>query len=81
MAGYDTLFLVVTSGIACKFENFSSKVLQHGGEVNCCVFSLAQCLKVTTGMRTRCTGTNTLSVVATLQETVNTADRELKAGL
>ena len=30
----DTLLLVVTSGIARKFEDLSSKVLQDGGEVD-----------------------------------------------
>ena len=30
---------------------------------------------------TRCTGTNTLGVVAPLQETVDTTNRELEAGL
>ena len=30
---------------------------------------------------TRCAGTNTLSIVAPLQETVNTTDWELEAGL
>jgi len=59
----DTLLLIITSGVASKFENFSSKVLENGSKIN------------------RCTSPYTLSVVALLQETVDTTNRELEASL
>jgi hypothetical protein len=63
MTGDDTGLLVVTSGVAGKFENFGGEVLQDSGEVD------------------RSAGTDTLSVVALSQETVDTTDRECKASL
>jgi hypothetical protein len=54
----DTSLLVVTSGIASKFENFRCKVLKDSCEVHWG------------------TSTDTLSVVALSQETVDTANRE-----
>jgi hypothetical protein len=62
MAGDDTGLLVVTSGIAGKFEDFSCEVLKDGGEVDWS------------------TSTDTLSVVALPQQTVNTADWECETG-
>jgi hypothetical protein len=59
----DTSLLVVTSGIASKFENLSSEILKDSGKVDWS------------------TGTDTLSVVALSQETMNTADRECETGL
>ena len=32
---HNTLLLVITSGIACQLENFGSKVLQDGSEIDC----------------------------------------------
>ena len=63
MTGNDTGLLVVTSGIAGKFENFGSEVLKDGSEVD------------------GSTGTDTLSVVALSQETMDTADGECEACL
>jgi hypothetical protein len=54
----DTGLLVVTSGVASKFEDFGCEVLQDGCEVDWG------------------TSTNTLSVVAFSQETVDTTDGE-----
>ena len=34
MAGDDTGLLVVTSSVAGQFEDFSSEVFQHGGEID-----------------------------------------------
>jgi hypothetical protein len=62
MTGNDTGFLVVTSGIAGKFEDFSSEVLKDGCEVDWS------------------TGTDTLSVVALAEQTVDTTDWECETG-
>ena len=35
VTGNDTLLLVITSGIARQLENFGSKVLKDGSEVDC----------------------------------------------
>lgn len=63
MTGDDTRLLVVTSGVASKFEDFSREVLKDSGQVDWS------------------TSTDTLSVVALSQETVDTTDRECKTGL
>jgi hypothetical protein len=34
VTGYDTLFLVITSGIAGQLEDLSGKVLKHGSKVD-----------------------------------------------
>ena len=54
----DTGLLVVTSGVASKFKNFSCQILKDGCEVDWG------------------TSTDTLSVVALSQETMDTADGE-----
>jgi hypothetical protein len=58
----NTGLLVVTSGVASKFENFSCEVLEDGCEVHWG------------------TSTDTLSVVALSQETVDTANGEGETG-
>ena len=63
MAGDDTGLLVVTSSVASQLENFGSKVLKDGSEVDWS------------------TSTDTLSVVALSQETVDTTDRECETRL
>ena len=63
MTGDDTSLLVVTSGIASKFEDLSGEVLKNGCEVD------------------GSTSTDTLSIVALSQETVDTANGESKACL
>lgn len=63
MTGDDTRLLVVTSGVASKFEDFSREVLKDSGQVDWS------------------TSTDTLSVVALSQETVDTTDGECKTGL
>ena len=35
VTGNDTLLLVITSGIARQLENFGSKVLKDGSEIDC----------------------------------------------
>jgi len=54
----DTCLLVVTGGVASKFEYFSCKVFENSSEVDWS------------------TSTDTLSVVALSQETVDTTDGE-----
>lgn len=63
MTRNDTRLLVVTSGVAGKFENFSCKVLEDGSQVDWS------------------TSTDTLSVVALSQQTVDTTDRECETRL
>jgi hypothetical protein len=63
MTGDDTGLLVVTGSVASQLENFSSEILEDGGEVD------------------RSTGTDTLSVVALAEQTVNTADGESQTSL
>lgn len=63
MTRNDTGLLVVTSGIASQLEDFSSKVLEHGGQVDWG------------------TSTNTLSIVALSEETVDTTDWESETSL
>jgi hypothetical protein len=63
MTGNDTGLLVVTSGIASKFEDFSSEVLKNRREVD------------------GSTSTDTLSIVALSQETMDTTNGEGEAGL
>ena len=59
----DTGLLVVTGGIASKFEDFSCEILEDSSKVNWS------------------TSTDTLSVVALAQETVDTTDRECETCL
>jgi len=63
MTRNDTCLLVVTSGIASKFEDFSSEVLKDGCEVD------------------GSTGTDTLSVVALSEKTMDTTNGESEACL
>jgi len=63
VTGNDTRLLVVTSGVASELEDFSSEVLENGGEVDWG------------------SSTDTLSVVALSQQTVNTTDGEGKTSL
>lgn len=63
MTGNDTGLLVVAGSVTSQLEDFSSKVLEDGGEVD------------------GSTGTDTLSVVALAEETVDTTDRESETGL
>ena len=62
VTGDDPGLLVVTGGVACQFQGFRCKVLEHGRQVD------------------GCAGTNTLSIVALAEKTVDTADGELKSG-
>ena len=76
----DTLLLVITSGITSELKNFSSKIFEHGSQVNWRKYQTY----ITTNHRlprTRRASTNALSVVAPLQETVNTSDGELETSL
>merc|ERR1719433_1960763 len=36
MTGNDTGFLVITSGIACQFQDLSSQIFHDSGQVNWC---------------------------------------------
>ena len=78
----DTLLLVVTSGIASQLKDLSSQVLQDGSEVNyACSPAESKVIVRLRLSRTWGTGTDTLGIVALLQETMDTANRELEAGL
>jgi hypothetical protein len=59
----DTGLLVITSSVTSQLENFSSKILENGSEVNWG------------------TSTDTLSVVALSEKTMNTTDWESETGL
>jgi hypothetical protein len=63
MTGDDTGLLVVTSGVASKFQDFSSEVLEDGCEVDWG------------------TSTDTLSIVALSQQTMDTTNRECETRL
>jgi len=63
MARDDTGLLVVASSVASQLEDFGSKVLKDGSEVD------------------RSTSTDTLSVVALAEETVDTTDWECETSL
>ena len=76
----DTLLLVITSGITSELKNFSSKIFEHGSQVNWIKYQT--CIATNHRLpRTRRASTNALSVVAPLQETVNTTDGELETSL
>ena len=85
MTRNDTLLLVITSRVTGKLKDLSSEVLEDSREVN--YGSNAPGIREP-GVRldritphTGSTSTNTLGVVTLLQETVDTADGELEAGL
>ena len=85
MPRHNTLLLVVTRCVARKFEDLGSKVLKNRCEVDCGTrpksaldfFGVA----IVQVLLTWCTSTDTLSVVALLEETVDTTDGELKTRL
>ena len=58
----DPSLLVVTSGVAGKFENFDGKIFEDGSKENWSA------------------GTDTVAITALTEESVETADWELKAG-
>jgi hypothetical protein len=77
---HDTLFLVITSGIAGQLEDLSGKVLEYGSKVDCSMhISIAP--DEESRLHTRCTSTDALGVVTLLQETVDTTNWELKTSL
>ena len=80
MTGDNTLLLVVARRVTRKLEDLSSQVLKYCREVNC--NRTEQCAEFEqVQLLTRGTSTNTLRVVALLQETVHTTDGELEARL
>ena len=81
VTGNDTLLLVITSRVTRELEDLSSKVLEYCREVNCSARSVRKVLIGHKGKLTRCASTDTLGVVALLQETVNTTDGELETSL
>jgi len=77
---HDTLFLVITSGVASQLEDLSGKVFEHSSKVNCIPrVSIVLCEE--SYPHTRRTSTDALGVVALLQETVDTTNWELEASL
>jgi hypothetical protein len=80
VARNNTLFLVVARGVSSELKNLGGKVLQNGGEIYWKHF-LAQVQSTRKRKRTGGASSNTLSVVAPLQEAVDTTDRKLEAGL
>ena len=78
----DTLLLVITSSIASQLKDLSSQVLQDGSEVNCTRNQVSQRSSMDIQLsHTWSASTNTLSVVSLLQQTMDTTNRELEAGL
>lgn len=80
MTRHDTLFLVITGGVASQLEDLSGKIFEHGGKVNC-ILRVSIVLGEESCPHTRRTGTNALSVVTLLQKTVDTTNWELEASL
>jgi len=80
VARHDTLFLVITSGVASQLEDLGGEVLKHGSKVNC-ILRVSIALGEESCPHTRCTSTNALGVVAFLQETMDTTNWELEASL
>ena len=85
VTGDYTSLLVIPCGIACKFKNLGSKVFENCCEVDCGTrpkSALDLCgVTIVEVLLTWCTSTNTLSVVALLEETVDTTDGELETRL
>ena len=77
MARNDTGLLVVTSGVASQFEDFSREILKNCREVDGSTWRTSE-LRWKTRELDEHTSTNTLSIVALSQQTVDTADRESK---
>ena len=75
----DTGLLIVTGGISGQLEDFSSEVFQDSGEVDGSTY--ARSVLAWFGGVAILTGTNTLSIVALSQQTVNTTDWERETGL
>ena len=80
MTRHDTLFLVITSSISSQLEDLGSKVLKHGSKVDC-ILRMSLLSDEKSYIHTRRTGTDALSVVTLLQETVDTTNWELEASL
>ena len=80
MTGDNTLLLVITSRVSSKLKNFGRKVLENSSKVDCvdCQFNTMICQTI---LHTRCTSTDTLSVIALLEETVDTTNGELETRL
>ena len=86
MTGNNTLLLVVAGCVARELENLGSKVLKDGSKIDCAIHasqsrSVTRFRTLDKSRRTRSTRTHTLSVVALLQETVDTTDGELETRL
>ena len=80
MTGNNTLLLVIAGCIASKLKDLGSEVLEDGSKVDC-LLGQYHAAAYHIMPRTRCTSSNTLCVVALFQKTVDTTNRELKAGL
>jgi hypothetical protein len=70
------------SGVSSELEDLSCEVLEDGGEVDWRGEARQQGIEVGWGAQlTRCSGSDTLSVVSLAEETVDTTDGELESGL
>ena len=76
---HNTLLLVITSGVASKFENLSGEVFQDSCKVDCGRKKSETCPRYKFALLTWRTSTNSLSIVALLQQPVHTTNRELEA--
>jgi hypothetical protein len=74
-------FLVVAGSIAGQLEDFGSKVFENGSKVDCLTRVSNHPSPNEKGPRTGSTSTNSLSIVALAEKTVDTANREGKTGL
>jgi hypothetical protein len=80
MTGDDTGLLVVTGGVTGQLEDFSSQVLKDGSQVDGSTWDALEKRSMIPDL-TRLTGTNTLSVVALSEQTVDTTDWECETSL
>ena len=83
MTGDDTLLLVIASGVARELQDLGRKVFKDGSEINCRSHTIVSTTsdEPTVTARTWCTSTDTLSIIALLQESVDTTHGELKTRL
>lgn len=78
MTRHNTVLLVIASGISCEFEDLGGKVFKDGSEIHCSKLSQMQSYDQVNLPLTWSSSTNALSVVAPLQQTVDTTDWELE---
>ena len=82
MTRNNTLLLVVARCVASELEDLGGQVLEYSREVDYQGHIIQRAVvQNSSRRRTRCAGANALCVVAVLEQTVDTTDGELQAGL